>query len=688
MISQVIFLVLVIFYQIETHELGIEEINHQDFMKFLLNPAQKRNLLDEKKEFIISGIEHGNQNLKFSLKPTSPIGPNFSVQIDGKPTKIDIETPLFTGRVKNDPLSIVVLSFPRFNYGDTVPEGMVHWSNGETHSIGASHKKKRFFDGLYLFSLPKTNQTFPISSLCRNDRIFTSNHTRKKRDVQNNGITTWNGKNYVIEVAFETDPALLNIFNSDQQAASTYIRTVVAAVNVMYSRDFMAQLTITNIGFHTTVVATDGASMITYLAPMTSIQYDVAQLLKGGMSGGFGMVGTVCDRNNAYSDVGLAGAYGTNAWNAIHDPYIIGHEIGHNLGSGHTHDTTYYNPYIDNCGNGGDVPPDLGSVMSYCVTRPSVNSSCTSGSYCNLVLSMGEVGKHGYQSERVNQAIRTTLEGKDTCFTSSGSSSASSSASTSGSSSASSSGSSSASSSGSPSTSSSGSPSTSSSGSPSASSSSSSASSSGSPSASSSSSSASSSSSSVSSSGSSSGSSTSGTSILFDQLSAGTLSIFSEWVSDKNVYIDAADDFTVPSGVTWDITQVVTAGLWNPTSAETTNQNFYVIIYPDGGGSPSSTKLCSSPGVIVGDISSSVTLNINCKLSPGVYWIEISADLPSTDYWYWFTASTSNGYPFMFRDVSGLVSVGCTSWSTGSKCVNGINDHDLFFRLIGTSTSS
>lgn len=57
--------------------------------------------------------------------------------------------------------------------------------------------------------------------------------------------------------------------------------------------------------------------------------------------------------------------------------HFITHEIGHNLGSEHTHDPVWgpnHNEAIDHCGyeSGGTIFPEAGTIMSYCHRFPSI----------------------------------------------------------------------------------------------------------------------------------------------------------------------------------------------------------------------------------------------------------------------------------------------------------------------------
>src|SRR6185295_18331005 len=79
------------------------------------------------------------------------------------------------------------------------------------------------------------------------------------------------------------------------------------------------------------------------------------------------------------------------------DTVVTAHELGHVFGSKHTH---CYDPPIDNCYSGEpgcyegptSTPADGGgSVMSYCSP---------------IILSMGEPGRFGVDSQRVEEVIR------------------------------------------------------------------------------------------------------------------------------------------------------------------------------------------------------------------------------------------------------------------------------------------
>lgn len=103
-------------------------------------------------------------------------------------------------------------------------------------------------------------------------------------------------------------------------------------------------------------------------------QSDLAILLSTQASGGIAWVNTQCNRNYGYSFASIRLShepYPAYSW----DVMVIAHELGHNLGSPHTHACVWNgnNTAIDgcagftegNCDNPGS-PSNGGTVMSYC----------------------------------------------------------------------------------------------------------------------------------------------------------------------------------------------------------------------------------------------------------------------------------------------------------------------------------
>ncbi len=196
-------------------------------------------------------------------------------------------------------------------------------------------------------------------------------------------------------VAFDTDNELmLSKFANDTTAATNYLASLVAAIDVMYERDLAIRLVqgTTFLRVSTTADpyvqvdanAADGNELdefSTYWANnYGNVQRMVAAMISGkqgstSSASGIAWVGGLCSKSTGYSFSQvfkisyLAG-----------DALIVGHEIGHNFGTPHTH---CYSPPIDMCFNqeagcysgptSCPAPQTIngvanvgGTVMSYC----------------------------------------------------------------------------------------------------------------------------------------------------------------------------------------------------------------------------------------------------------------------------------------------------------------------------------
>lgn len=127
-----------------------------------------------------------------------------------------------------------------------------------------------------------------------------------------------------------------------------------------------------------------------FRAARTTFNGDVAQLLRNPATTSIAWVNALCGTYK-YSYSGVNFAYSnvpTYSWNIE----AMTHEIGHNLGSPHTHDCVWNgdNTRIDGCGpasgnagNGtcapGRLPTDGGTIMSYCHLVSSVGINFTKG---------------------------------------------------------------------------------------------------------------------------------------------------------------------------------------------------------------------------------------------------------------------------------------------------------------------
>ena len=185
-------------------------------------------------------------------------------------------------------------------------------------------------------------------------------------------------------LAIDTDTELLSQkFGNNTSAAADYVADLIAAMNVMYSRDLDVTL-IQGVTYLRTgsdpYTANSGSNASPselyefgnyWKSNYGSVQRALAAMLSGkspssNSASGIAWVGGLCSTSYGYS---FSKVFKSNYLSG--DAKIVGHEIGHNFGSPHTH---CYNPPIDQCyaNEGGcyqgatSCPGGPGTLMSYC----------------------------------------------------------------------------------------------------------------------------------------------------------------------------------------------------------------------------------------------------------------------------------------------------------------------------------
>lgn len=197
----------------------------------------------------------------------------------------------------------------------------------------------------------------------------------------------WSCKRF--SIAVETDNELRNRFGS-AAAAQTYVATLMGAVSEIYQRDTSILLKVPFLRIWTTTDPWSAGSTNAQLDQfvqywnqnMTAVERDLAHFLSArGLGGGIAYLNATCNgfgygvsaNLNAFFPYPLVNNSGSN-W----DPIVVAHELGHNFGTGHTHEIGWYNPIIDGCGLGyvGGVQDCTvafqgnGTIMSYCHICP------------------------------------------------------------------------------------------------------------------------------------------------------------------------------------------------------------------------------------------------------------------------------------------------------------------------------
>ena len=202
-----------------------------------------------------------------------------------------------------------------------------------------------------------------------------------------------------IELAIEIDQYTRNTFFSNT-AASTWAHAIIAGVSQVYFGEINVHINVVNtIIWNTTdpyaSIINDAGTMLTALrnhwtANNGSISRDIVHLLtkrSNTGTGGIAYVDVLCNYSWGYafsSDLNSNTSFSfpnpSYTWNL----FVVAHEIGHNVGSSHTHwcgwapepALGFSGGPIDNCvsveGSCPDNPtPQVGTIMSYCHTTSS-----------------------------------------------------------------------------------------------------------------------------------------------------------------------------------------------------------------------------------------------------------------------------------------------------------------------------
>jgi hypothetical protein len=156
----------------------------------------------------------------------------------------------------------------------------------------------------------------------------------------------------------------------------------------------------------------------------------------------------------------------------------------------------------------------------------------------------------------------------------------------------------------------------------------------------------------------------------------------------------AADDFTVPTGETWVLDQVVAVGEIGGVLGP---KGFNIGFYGDSANGPASliaARTDEAPIVEPGPTGSQFVVHLNAPvtLTAGRYWVSVQAilatDANQTIRWYWVESNQTVLAPAYWQNPGGAIpNNGCPSWKIRSTC---LVPHPLYgqqFRLVGEKTT-
>lgn len=243
------------------------------------------------------------------------------------------------------------------------------FSDGEMYTLG---KLNEDVEGTHiLFKESDLKISSPMS--CGTDSEL---HFKGKEGTS---ASTIRGPENCVRMYIEVDYDIFVGKGGVQQAAD-YVNAAFAQVAILYANESIS-FTVNEILVWDTVDPYTGPSTSNYLSQFRtelggSFNGDLAHLVGYQGSGGIAYVDVVCNSSYGigYSDINASFAtVPTYSWTIE----VLTHEIGHNLGSRHTHDCVWNGngTAIDRCGpqagysadcNPPAPLPSSGTIMSYC----------------------------------------------------------------------------------------------------------------------------------------------------------------------------------------------------------------------------------------------------------------------------------------------------------------------------------
>ena len=146
----------------------------------------------------------------------------------------------------------------------------------------------------------------------------------------------------------------------------------------------------------------------------------------------------------------------------------------------------------------------------------------------------------------------------------------------------------------------------------------------------------------------------------------------------------AADDFVVPAGQIWNITEVDVIG--ESSEPPVPPDSFHVFFYADSGTLPGTLVASRLANPYSGFFTFVITLTSPVMLGHGTYWVSVQAreDFSSSGEWFWDNRLVTSNSGAAWQNPGGGFGANCPTWGRKTTCLPTQNGPDQLFRLLGT----
>jgi hypothetical protein len=370
-------------FSLHKHQNELQESNNfvKDAVFLQLDKTTLTSIISEKNQILDITIPlNDDKYINMNLKRIDIYSPTAQCMVSkgNEKKKFDFRNRILTykGTVDNDPQAIVSLTF-----SENSVMGMILKKN-ENYVIGKYGNDDKSSYVLYqnekVLDFPPLicGTSDKVSDKLQNI-IYDAFRKYMTKDDSMLGLDTM-----TVELAFDSDYRNYTHFKKDTLQIFSYFTALTAVGSLIYERDVKTRLQLNYVN----VWASEdppypykdqdymGDMQKYWEANMTNVKRDVTMFLtvRDTAFGGVAYsAGGLCEGINSYAICGMNGNFAEFPAYS-YDEYVLSHELGHVVGSMHTHNCSWPLGPIDSCSSpevgtcSNNYVQTLGTIMSYC----------------------------------------------------------------------------------------------------------------------------------------------------------------------------------------------------------------------------------------------------------------------------------------------------------------------------------